>query len=348
MELDDPVDRMIGIHLIDMLDEAGYLAGDLAALAGLLGCAAERVEETLTRVQRFEPPGIFTRSLQECLALQLADRNRLDPAMAALLENLELLAERDGDRLKTLCGVDDEDLAEMVAEIKALNPKPALDFEHLVADPVVPDILMRPHPKGGWQLELNSDTLPRVLANGDYYARVVAKCRNKADKDYITERFQTASWLVKSLDQRANTILKVSSEIVRRQDAFFRKGVQHLRPLILRDVAEEIEMHESTVSRATSNKYIATPRGTYELKYFFTTSIAGTTGGDVHSAEAVRDRIKRLIDAEEFSRMLSDDAIVDLLRRDGIEIARRTVAKYREVMRIPSSVQRRREKTRQL
>ncbi len=348
MELDDPVDRMIGIHLIDMLDEAGYLAGDLAALAGLLGCAAERVEETLTRLQRFEPPGIFARSLQECLALQLADRNRLDPAMAALLENLELLAERDGDRLKTLCGVDDEDLAEMVAEIKALNPKPALDFEHLVADPVVPDILMRPHPKGGWQLELNSDTLPRVLANGDYYARVVAKCRNKADKDYITERFQTANWLVKSLDQRANTILKVSSEIVRRQDAFFRKGVQHLRPLILRDVAEEIEMHESTVSRATSNKYIATPRGTYELKYFFTTSIAGTTGGDAHSAEAVRDRIKRLIDAEEFSRVLSDDAIVDLLRRDGIEIARRTVAKYREVMRIPSSVQRRREKTRQL
>ncbi len=348
VELDDPVDRMIGIHLIDMLDEAGYLTGDLPALATLLGCTIERVEETLRRMQRFEPPGIFARSLQECLALQLADRDRLDPAMAALLDNLELLASRDGARLKKLCGVDDEDLAEMAAEIKALNPKPALDFDHAVADPVVPDILMRPHPKGGWQLELNSDTLPRVLANGAYYARVVDQCRSKKDKDYITEQFQTANWLVKSLDQRANTILKVSSEIVRRQDAFFRKGVQHLRPLILRDIAEAIEMHESTVSRATANKYIATPRGTYELKYFFTTAIAGTADSDAHSAEAVRDRIRRLIDAEDAGRVLSDDAIVELLRQDEIEIARRTVAKYREAMGIASSVQRRREKSRRL
>jgi RNA polymerase sigma-54 factor len=345
MDLDDPVDRMIGVHLIDMLDEAGYILGDLAALAELLGCEPARVEETLLRLQRFEPPGIFARSLKECLALQLADRDRLDPAMAALLDNLDLLASRDLAKLKKLCGVDDEDLSEMVAEIRALNPKPALEFDHQVAAPVVPDILMRPHPAGGWQIELNAETLPRILANGDYYARVTAQCRDKAEKEYVVERFQSANWLVKSLNQRANTILKVASEIVRRQEGFFRKGVRHLRPLTLRDVAEEIEMHESTVSRATSNKYIATPRGTYELKYFFTTSIAGTGAGDSHSAEAVRDRIKEMIDAEDAKKVLSDDSIVELLRKDGIEIARRTVAKYREAMRIPSSVQRRREKS---
>jgi RNA polymerase sigma-54 factor len=344
MEFDDPVDRMIGVHLIDLLDGAGYLTGDLDALAETLGCDGERIEATLERLQRFEPTGVFARSLKECLALQLAERDRLDPAMAILLENLDLLAGRDAARLKALCGVDDEDLAQMVTEIKELNPKPAEAFDHAVAEPVVPDVLMRPHPKEGWLLELNSETLPRVLANRAFYAHVVGQCRSKTEKEYVSEQFQSANWLVKSLNQRANTILKVATEIVRRQDAFFRKGVQHLRPLILRDIAEAIEMHESTVSRATANKYIATPRGTYELKYFFSTSIAGTGAGASHSAEAVRDRIKRLIDGEASTKILSDDTIVDLLRAEGIEIARRTVAKYREAMGIPSSVQRRRDK----
>ena len=344
MDVSDPVDRMIGIHLIDMLDDAGYLAGDLPTLADLLGCDVTRVEAALTRMQLFDPPGIFARDLRESLALQLADLNRLDPAMEALLDNLDLLAAGDAAKLKRLCGVDDEDLSDMIAEIKALNPKPALTFDIRVAEPVVPDILMRRQPDGAWTLELNSQTLPRVLVNNQYYARISKDARSKADRDYIVERFQSANWLVKALHQRATTILKVATEIVRRQDAFFRKGVQHLRPLTLRDIAEAIGMHESTISRATSNKYMATPRGTHELKYFFTSAIAGTDNGAAHSAEAVRHRIKQLIAAESPEDILSDDTIVKLLRKDEIDIARRTVAKYREGLRIPSSVRRRRQK----
>lgn len=343
LDLPDPADRMIGLHLIDMLDESGYLIGDPETLAGTLGCEAGRVEATLKRMQGFDPAGIFARDLRECLALQLAERDRLDPAMAALLDNLNLLASRDLTTLKRLCGIDDEDLGEMIAEIRALDPKPALAFDAPVAEAIVPDILMRSRRDGGWILELNSETLPRLIVNNRYYTRVAKQAREKSDRAYIAEHLQSANWLVKSLDQRANTILKVGSEIVRQQDTFFRKGIEHLRPLTLRDVAEAIEMHESTVSRVTSNKFIATPRGNYELKYFFTSAIAGTAGGS-HSAEAVRHRIKALIDAESPDKILSDDRLVDLLRGDGIDIARRTVAKYREALRIPSSVQRRRRK----
>ena len=343
MDMSDPIDRIIGVHLIEMLDESGYLTGGLDQVAATLDCNLDRVEQTLAAMQRFDPPGILARSLRECLALQLADRNRLDPAMETMLDHLELVARRDFSALRKACGVDDEDLAEMLAEIKRLDPKPAQAYDFEVAEPIVPDVLMYQGPSGAWVVELNSDTLPRVLINNSYYTSVAGKARSKSEKEYISEQFQSANWLVRSLHQRATTILKVSSEIIRQQDAFFRKGVRHMKPLTLREIAEAIEMHESTVSRVTSNKYIATPRGIYELKYFFTSAIAGV-GGQVHSAEAVRHRIKALIDAEPAAKVLSDDAIVDLLRRVGIEIARRTVAKYREAMRIPSSVQRRREK----
>jgi RNA polymerase sigma-54 factor len=345
LDIDDPVDRLIGTHLIDLLDQSGYLAGELAPIAELLGCEVARVEAALARLQRFDPAGIFARNLAECLALQLKERNRYDPAMAALLENLPLLASRDLPALMRICRVDADDLAEMIREIKALDPKPGLSFDTAVAQPVTPDILMRPGPSGGWIVELNSDTLPRVLVNTRYYATVSrAAAGDKSSRDYLTDRLQSANWLVKSLHQRATTILKVASEIVNQQDAFFRHGVKYLRPLILRDIAEAIKMHESTVSRVTSNKYIASPRGIYELKYFFTSSIASADGGDAHSAEAVRFRIKTLIDAEPVTEVLSDERIVEILQRDGIDIARRTVAKYRDALRIPSSVQRRREK----
>ncbi len=344
VDIPDPADRIIGLHLIEMLDEAGYLIGDLAELADKLGCPPERVERVLKRVQGFDPVGVFARSLKECLGLQLAERNRLDPAMQALLDHLELLARRDLPGLMKACGVDAEDLADMIGEIKALDPKPALRFDHVVAQPITPDVLMRRAQDGSWLVELNSDTLPRVLVNTRYYSKIAAGARSKDDKTYISERFQSANWLVKSLHQRATTILKVATELVRQQDAFFRLGVQHLRPLVLRDIATAISMHESTVSRVTSNKYIATPRGIYELKYFFTQAINSADGGNAHSAEAVRHRIKVLIDAEGVA-VLSDDRIVEILKTDGIDIARRTVAKYREAMNIASSVQRRREKS---
>ncbi len=343
LDLRDPAERLIGTHLIEMLDDSGYLKGDLQELAETLGCPPTAVEAVLKKLQGFDPTGIFARSLGECLALQLAERDRLDPAMAAMLDNLHLIAQRDFAALGKICGVDDEDLAEMTAEIRRLNPKPAHAFDFEPAEPIVPDVLMRPGPDGTWLIELNGATLPRVLVNTHYHAKVSARLRTKEDRDYLSEQYQSANWLVRALHQRATTILKVAGEVVRRQDAFFRKGVQHLRPLILRDIAEAIEMHESTVSRVTSNKYIATHRGIFELKYFFTPSIAGH-GGTTHSAEAVRYRIKILIDAETKDTILSDDSIVERLRREGIEIARRTVAKYREGMKIPSSVQRRREK----
>lgn len=345
LEFPDPAERLIALHLMEMLDEAGYLVGALDEAAERLGAERESLEAVLARLQRLDPPGIFARNLAECLALQLAERDRLDPAMQALLANLDRLARRDMAGLMRLCGVDAEDLAEMIAEIRALNPKPATVFDGAVAQPVTPDVLMRPRPDGSWIVELNSDTLPRVLVNMRYYTRVVASAQGREEKAYLSERLQAANWLVKSLHQRATTILKVSSEIVRKQDAFFRKGIQHLRPLVLRDVAEAIGMHESTVSRVTANKYIATPRGIFELKYFFTQAIAGTAGGEAHSAESVRHRIKALIDAESPKAVLSDDRIVEILRKEGVDIARRTVAKYREAMRIPSSVQRRREKS---
>jgi len=345
MDLPDPVERIIGLHLMDMLNEAGYLIGDLTELASTLGCRMEQVEGVLVKLQRFDPPGIFARSLSECLGIQLREKNRLDPAMQALLDNLELLGRRDLPALMKVCGIDSEDLAEMVGEIRALDPKPALAFDSVTAQPVTPDVLMRAAPGGGWIVELNNDTLPRVLVNTRYYSKISGSAKGKDDKAYLSEQFQSANWLVKSLHQRATTILKVATEIVRQQEGFFQRGVQYLRPLVLRDIAEVIGMHESTVSRVTANKYMATPRGIYELKYFFTQAIAGSDGGESHSAEAVRHRIKTMIDAESPKDILSDDRIVDILKADGVDLARRTVAKYREAMRIPSSVQRRREKS---
>ena len=343
IEFPDESDRLLGLFLIDQLDESGYCKDDTTAMADLLSCDPDRLEEVRQMLMRFDPLGIGARSLSECLAVQLAERDRLDPAMQTLLENLDSLAARDYKKLMKLCGIDAEDLQDMIAEIQALNPRPATGFASEPTVAIQPDVLMRPDPAGGWIIELNTATLPRVLVNEAYYARIAETARSKEEKDYLSERFASASWLVKSLHQRAQTILKVSGEIVRRQHMFFSKGIMYLKPLVLKDIAEAIEMHESTVSRVTANKFIATPRGVFELKYFFTTSIGGH-GGETHSAEAVRHRIKTLIAAEDPQAILSDDTLVDLLKADGIDIARRTVAKYREAMGIASSVQRRREK----
>ena len=340
----DPVRRMIGRHLIDLVDEAGYLTENLADAAEKLGAPPAEVEAVLAILQGFDPPGVCARNLTECLAIQLKERDRFDPAMQTLVEHLDLLAKRDLAALRKVCDVSEDDLSDMIAEIRHLNPKPGHAFGNTLVQPIVPDVFVRQGPDGGYIVELNSDTLPKVLLNQSYYAEVAGTARNDKDKTYLADCLQTATWLVRALDQRAKTILKVAKEIVRQQDAFFARGVQHLRPLNLKTVADAIEMHESTVSRVTANKYMATNRGIFELKYFFTSAIAAADGGEAHSAEAVRHRIKQLIDAENPQDVLSDDTIVERLRTAGIDIARRTVAKYREAMRIPSSVQRRREK----
>jgi RNA polymerase sigma-54 factor len=327
-----------------MVDEAGYLTGDVATVAEKLGAPLAQVEAVLARLQMFEPAGVFARNLTECLALQLKERDRFDPAMQKLVENLALLARHDLAALRKLCGVDEEDLADMIAELRKLNPKPGRSFDSAQVQPIVPDVFVKPAPDGGWQVELNSDTLPKVLINQRYFAQISKSARGGKEKSYLADCLQTATWLVRALDQRAKTILKVSGEIVRQQDAFFALGVRHLRPLNLKTVADAIGMHESTVSRVTANKYMATTRGIFELKYFFTASIAAADGGEAHSAEAVRDHIRQLIEGEAVADVLSDDTLVDRLREAGIDIARRTVAKYREAMRIPSSVQRRRDR----
>ncbi|MBV6656710.1 MAG: RNA polymerase factor sigma-54 [Devosiaceae bacterium] len=340
----DPAQRLIGSTLIDAVDDNGYLQAEVSDIAERLGATDADVEGVLTLIQTFDPAGVAARSLPECLALQLRERNRLDPAMRALLDNLPLAAKRDMPALRRLCGVDEEDLTEMLAELRQLDPKPGRGFSSTPVDIVVPDILVKEEPGGTWGVELNAETMPRLLVNRSYYAQIDRKTLSVEDRSYLSEKLQSANWLIKSLDQRARTMIKVGQEIVRQQDGFFERGIEHLKPLTLKQIADAIEMHESTVSRVTSNKYIATPRGTFELKYFFTAAIASTDGGDAHAAEAVRQRIKRLIDAEAPDAVLSDDQLVKALKDDGIDIARRTVAKYREAMRIASSVQRRREK----
>jgi RNA polymerase sigma-54 factor len=338
-------EQLIANALTDLLDEAGYIHDGVEDVAERLGAGIGEIEHVLCRLQELDPPGVYARSLSECLAIQLRLRDRLDPAMQALLANLNLLARRDFATLKRLCGVDEEDLVDMLAEIRTLDPKPGNGFEAGPSESIIPDVIIQAAPDGGWSIELNPDTLPRVLVNQQYYDRIAGSVAKRSDEEnFLSECLQSASWLTRSLDQRARTILKVATEIVRQQDAFFVHGIEHLRPLNLKAVADAIKMHESTVSRVTSNKYMLTPRGLFELKYFFTVSIASAEGGDAHSAEAVRHRIKAMISDESADNVLSDDDIVEHLKGSGIDIARRTVAKYREAMNIPSSVQRRREK----
>jgi RNA polymerase sigma-54 factor len=345
MSVSDPAERLIGVNLVHMVDEAGYLQGSLDDVAEKLGAPRSLVAKVLATLQGFDPPGVFARDLAECLALQLKEQNRYDPQIAKLLDNLPLLASHNLTGLKRIVGVDTGELMEMVAEIKQLNPKPGLKFGSIQIQPVLPDVMVRSSQAGAWSVELNNDTLPRILVNRSYYTTVSKSAQTDKDKGYLMDCLQNANWLVKSLDQRARTILRVAEEIVRQQDGFLTHGIEHLKPLNLRTVADAISMHESTVSRVTSNKYMATPRGIFELKYFFTSAIsAADSSGDSHSSEAVRYKIRQLIDAEVPQSILSDDKLVEYLKRDGIDIARRTVAKYREALRIPSSVQRRREK----
>jgi len=342
--LTDPAERLIARFLTDGLTEAGYLGVELEAIAEQLGATVDAVEMVLLKLQTLDPLGVFARDVRECLAIQLRERDRLDPMMQRLLDNLDLVANHDLVALARTVGCDREDLLDMLGELRGLDPKPGRAFERGPVEAVVPDVFVRQGP-AGWIVELNSDILPRVLVNRTYYASVTCRTRDSADKTFLVDCLQTANWLTKSLDQRAQTILKVAAEIVRQQDEFLHRGIAFLRPMTLKLVADAIDMHESTVSRVTSNKYVATPRGLFEMKYFFTTALASSTGDADHSAEAVRHRIRQLIDAEPAADILSDDTIAELLHKEqGIEVARRTVAKYREAMNIPSSVIRRRQK----
>ena len=343
--LREPADRLIATHLIENLDDNGYLATSCDSIAEALGIDCDRVEEVLHIVQSCEPTGVFARGLAECLSLQLEERDRLDPYMERLIAHLDLVASHDLSTLIRTVGCDREDLGDMLTELRELDPRPGRAFDGAPIQAIVPDVFVRPGPTGGWALELNSEVLPRVLVNRTYYSSVVKKAHGSEERNFLVDCLQTANWLTRSLDQRAQTILKVATEIVRQQDAFLLHGIAHLKPMTLKMVAEPIDMHESTVSRVTANKYLATPRGLFEMKYFFTTALSSTSGEEDHSSAAVRHLIRQMIDAEEASAILSDDTIAERLKKEQrIDVARRTVAKYREGMNIPSSVIRRRQK----
>jgi RNA polymerase sigma-54 factor len=336
-------DLFIAAHLIDQIDEAGYLTVGLLDVATRLGVPLVRVEAVLAMIHSFDPTGVGARSLSECLALQAKEADRYDPCMAALIDNLDLLARGDLTRLKRICSVDDEDLTDMIRELRAYDPKPGCRYGGDPVPAVAPDIFVAAR-GSGWAIEINAATLPRVLVNKRYYAELAGAGADKAAKTWLSDCLASANWLVKALDQRQRTIIKVATEIVKQQDGFFRRGVAHLRPLTLARVADAIEMHESTVSRVTSNKYLSCARGLFELKFFFTSAIQSADGGEAVSAEAVKAAIRTLIAAEQRNAILSDDTLVDLLNAKGFDIARRTVAKYRESLGIGSSVQRRRQR----
>jgi len=334
-------DYLMASQLIERIDETGYLRADLLRLSHQLGVPVTALEDAMKIIQSFEPAGVGARDLSECLAIQAREADRYDPAMARLIDNLDLLARGELGRLKRMCHVDDEDMADMIAELRDYDPKPGSQYGGEPIQAVVPDIFVAPAKKG-WAIELNNATLPKVIVNRSYYHEMSDAGDDEKSRAWLNECLANANWLTKALDQRARTIIKVSSELVKRQADFFRKGVTHLKPLTLREIADAIDMHESTVSRATSNKYLSCDRGIFELKYFFTSGIKSGDDGESASSEAVKSHIQTLIEAED--KILSDDKLVTLLKEKGFDIARRTVAKYREAMGIGSSVERRRQK----
>jgi RNA polymerase sigma-54 factor len=329
---------LLAQQIIEQIEPTGYVGEDLLAMAYRLGVPLADMETALAEVQRFDPTGVGARDLSECLALQAKEADRYDPCMAKLIDNLDLVAKGAFDQLKRMCRVDDEDLRDMLIELRSYDPKPGCRFESEDSIAVTPDIFVTAR-GSGWGIELNSANLPRLLINRTYVAELG---QDKATKAWLNDCMADANWLIKAMDQRQRTIVKVATEVVKQQDGFFRGGVAHLRPLTLRQVADAIEMHESTVSRVTSNKYLHCARGLFDLKYFFSSGVQ-SADGDGASAEAIKSHIKTLIDGEGV-KILSDDTLVDLLNAKGFDIARRTVAKYREAMGIGSSVQRRRQK----
>ena len=339
----DARQAFIARHIVGLLDEAGYLPFDLREVATDLGVSLSMAKDALKVVQSLDPSGVGARSLSECLAIQARDADRYDPCMAALIDHLEWVARGEVAKLKRICGVDDEEFADMLSELRSYDPKPGLSYGSNLASAIVPDVLLSDNAKGGWDVTINEDTLPRLVVNRSYYVELNDGSPDPEAQSWLKEKLADAHWLIKALDQRQKTILKTAAEIVKKQDGFFRKGVSELKPLTLREIAEEIDMHESTVSRVTSNKYLHCERGTFELKYFFSSGVA-SADGEGASAEAIKARIKALTDGEDPKKVLSDQKLVDLLKEEGFDLARRTVAKYREAIGIGSSAQRRRQK----
>lgn len=344
LEFSDNKDRLMAYQLLESLDSNGYVTTNLYELADKLSCHKELLDSILIRCQNFSPTGIFARNLKECLVLQIKDINRYDPIMEIMLDNLHLVADCDFKQLSKICKIRKDEVIEMCNEVRLLNPRPANIFNHDYTQLVVPDIFLRKNDKDEWKLELNTETLPRLLVNGEYYSQIKANASDEKEIKYISESFSSANWFIKAINQRAETILKVATEIVIQQEEFLDKGIMYLKPMIQSNIAEKLDIHESTVGRVTSNKYISTPRGVFELKYFFSSAIQGSMGNGDISNKAVKQVISELINKETIDNILSDDKISERLKSKGMNIARRTVSKYRKSLNIPSSTKRRKIK----
>lgn len=335
-------EQIIALRLSEHLDDAGYFRGDIKQLASQLKISEAQVCKVLNGLKQFEPSGIFAQNLAECLKIQIQEKGLENPSIMALLNNLPLLAERRFKDLKKLCNCNDEELAEYINIIKSLNPKPAADYHVEIASTIIPDVFVKRDKYGIYHVELNNASLPRLLINQHYYSEI--KNADKSTKRYLKEHLSSASFLIKSLHQRAVNILKVSEEIVKYQYDFFEKGIEYLKPMALKDIAEKAEMHESTVSRITTGKYMHTPLGIFELKYFFSAAAGSYIGEDQTSVVSIKHQLKKWIEEETPSHILSDEELSELFAQQGTKVARRTIAKYREAMGIGSSAQRKREK----
>ena len=337
-------DRAIATSIVDAVDDTGYLTVPLEDILESMGdeeIDIDEVEAVLKRIQRFDPVGVAAKDLRDCLLIQLSQFDKTTPwleeARLIISDHLDLLANHDFRTLMRVTRLKEDVLKEAVNLIQSLDPRPGQSIQTGEPEYVIPDVLVRKH-NGHWTVELNSDSIPRLQIN-QHYASMCNNARNDGDSQFIRSNLQDAKWLIKSLESRNDTLLRVSRCIVEQQQAFFEQGEEYMKPMVLADIAQAVEMHESTISRVTTQKYLHSPRGIFELKYFFSSHV-NTEGGGEASSTAIRALVKKLIAAENPAKPLSDSKLTSLLSEQGIMVARRTVAKYRESLSIPPSNQR--------
>ena len=341
LDFKNKIEKAVAIGMIDYLHPSGWFITPIFEVAEDLNIDETLILNTLLKLQKLEPSGIFSRNLSECLKYQLIENNKFNESFKILLDNLDMLPAGKIKQASKLCFVTEEKLFEMIKVIKTLNPKPAEKFiqEDILIDQ--PDVIVSKTQKG-WRIDLNGSTLPTVNLDEDYIEEINNFSLDEKSADFTSEKIGEARWLKKAVEQRNKTILRVTSEIVKKQVGFFKHGFSHMKPMILKDIAEAIGMHESTISRVTNGKLILTEWGAMSLKSFFSASIASSEEAETHAASAVRETIKKLISKEISGKPLSDDKLAGILSKEGMDVARRTVAKYRDMLKIPSSAQRRR------
>ena len=342
LELKESKDLLIASVLTDYLEPTGWLTTKIEEIANEINCHVDEVNGVLVKLQKLEPAGVFAKNLSECLKLQLEERSLLSEEIKVLLDNLDLLAKGELKQLIKITNFTQEVISESIALIRSLNPKPGETFLYDETIQNSPDVIVTKG-RNGWVVELNKSTLPAVVIDENYISKMTLKKQDSNSSSYVADTIASARWLKRSVEQRNSTTLTIASAIIAQQEDFLKNGLSHLKPMVLRDIASNVGMHESTVSRVTTGLTIETPRGCFAMKYFFSVSLNSAENGESHAATAVREAIKKLISEEPAKKPLSDEAIAIIMKKDGIDLARRTVAKYREIMKIPSSAQRRRQ-----